>query len=145
MSTKFLDNFLGLKKTSHGSNTTLYWLFKYYAIELTTIITHIVNLSLIQGKLSSLWKKAIMTSVPKVSNSRELPDFHLISVTPLISRIVEHILVNKFILPALPDNLLADRFAYRPTCSNTAALVALEHHTVQCLEIASYVRCLLID
>jgi len=59
--------------------------------------------------------------------------------------IVEHILVNKFVLPALPDNLLADQFAYRPTCSTTAALVALEHHTAHYQESLSYIRCLLID
>ena len=41
--------------------------------------------------------------------------------------------------------LLADQFAYRPTCSTTAALVALEHHTAQYLESDSFVRCLLID
>ena len=48
-------------------------------------------------------------------------------------------------IPALPADLLADQFAYRPTCSTTAALVALEHHTAQYLESASFVRCLLID
>jgi len=58
---------------------------------------------------------------------------------------VERILVNKFVLPALPVNLLADQFAYRPTRSTTAALVALGHHTAQYLESASFVRCLLID
>jgi len=134
-----------VKKTSHGPDNTPYWLFKHCAMERTPIITHIVNLSLTQGRPPNLWKRAIITPVPKVSNPKELADFRPISVTPLISRIVERILVNKFVLPALPVNLLADQFAYRPTCSTTAALVALEHHTAQYLESASFVRCLLID
>jgi len=134
-----------VKKTSHGPDNTPYWLFKHCAMELTPIITHIVNLSLTQGRPPNLWKRAIITPVPKVSNPKELADFRPIFVTPLISRIVERILVNKFVLPALPVNLLADQFVYRPTCSTTAALVALEHHTAQYLESASFVRCLLID
>jgi len=52
---------------------------------------------------------------------------------------------NKFILPFLPAKFLADQFAYRPTCSTTAALVALVHHVAQYLESASFVLCLSID
>ena len=33
-----------------------YWLFKHFAIELTPIITHIVNPALIQGKLPLSWR-----------------------------------------------------------------------------------------
>jgi len=39
----------------------------------------------------------------------------------------------------------SDQFAYRPTCSTTAALVALEHYVAQYLESASFVQCLSID
>ena len=45
-------------------------------------------------------------------------------------------------LPTLPVEQLADQFAYRPTCSTTAVLVALDHHVAQYLESVSYVRCL---
>jgi len=73
--------------------------------------------------------------------------FRPISVTPVISRIVKRrsIIVNKFILPFLPAKLLADQFAYRLTCSTTAALVALEHYVAQYLESVSFVQCLSID
>ena len=134
-----------VKKTASGPDNTPYWLFKHLAMELTLVVTHIINLTLTCGRPPYLWKRAIITPVPKVSNPKEMADFRPISVTPLISRIVERILVNKFVLPALPANQLADQFAYRPTCSTTAALVALEHHTAQYLESASFVRCLLID
>ena len=86
-----------------------------------------------KGKAPQLWKKAIITPVPKVPNPKELSDFRPISVTPLLSGIVERLIVNKYILPTLPVELeqLADQFAYRPTCSTTAALVALDHHVAQ--------------
>ena len=60
-------------------------------------------------------------------------------------RVVEHLIVDKYILPTLPVEQLAVQFAYRPTCSTTAALVALDHHVAQYLESVSYVCCLMID
>ena len=36
---------------------------------------------------------------------------------------------------------LSDQFAYRPTCSTTAALVALDHHVAQYLESVLFVFC----
>lgn len=39
-----------VRKTSPGPDNTPYWLFKHCALELTPVITHIINLTLIQGK-----------------------------------------------------------------------------------------------
>jgi Reverse transcriptase (RNA-dependent DNA polymerase) len=55
----------------------------------------------------------------------------------------EHLIVNKFLLPALP--LLNDQFTFRPTGSTTAALVYVLHHITRMLEDSSDVRCLFID
>ena len=113
-------------------------------MELTPVVTHIINLTLTYGRPPSLWKRAIITPVPKIPHPTELSDFCPISVTPLLSRIVERIVVNKFLL-FLPTISLRDQFVYRPPCSTTACLVALEHSVTQYLESASFVLCLLID
>jgi len=134
-----------VSKTSPKPDDTPYWLFKHIAIELTPVITHILNLTLVLGKPPTLWKRAVITPVPKVPHPKELSDFRPISVTPLLSRIAERIIVHKFLLPNLPTNSLVDQFAYRPTCSTTSCIVALEHLVAQYLETVSYVRCLLID
>lgn len=115
-----------ISKTSPGPDDTPYWLFKHFAVELTPVITHILNLTLALGKPPTLWKRAVITPVPKVPHPKELSDFRPISVTPLLSRIAERIIVHKFLLPNLPTNSLVDQFAYRPTCSTTSCLVALE-------------------
>ena len=114
-------------------------------MELTPVVTHIMNLTLTCGRPPYLWKRAIITPVPKIPHPTELSDFCPISVTPLLSRIVERVVVKKFLLPFLPTISLRDQFAYHPTCSTTACLVALEHYVTQYLESASFVRCLLID
>ena len=134
-----------LLKTPPGPDETPYWLFKFCAVELTPIITHIVNLTVIHDRPPFLWKRALITPIPEVPHPTEVSHFRPISVTALISLIVERIIVNKFILPFLPAKLLADQFAYRLTCSTTAALVTLEHHVAQYLESASFVQCLSID
>jgi len=64
------------------------------------------------GRPPSLWKRAIIIPVPKIPHPTELSDFRPISVTPLLSRIVERIVVKKFLLPFLPTISLRDQFAY---------------------------------
>ena len=47
--------------------------------------------------------------------------------------------------PAIPTDMLADQFGFRPTGSTTCALVHFIHHATLMLENISYVRCLLMD
>ena len=46
---------------------------------------------------------------------------------------------------ALPQKDIQDQFAYKPTGSTTAALIAVTYHVTQMLESCSYVRCVLVD
>ena len=126
-----------ISKTSPGPDDTPYWLFKHFAVELTPVITHILNLTLALGKPPTLWKRAVITPVPKVPHPKELSDFRPISVTPLLSRITERILYISSYYQNLPTNSLVDQFAYRPTCSTTSCLVALEHLVAKYLETVS--------
>jgi len=72
-------------------------------------------------------------------------DLWPISVTPILTRLVEKIIVQKYVIPALPVDTISDQFAYRPTGSTTAALLSLTHIVAQKLETWTHVRCLLID
>jgi retron-type reverse transcriptase len=74
-----------------------------------------------------------------------LADYRPISVTPILSRIVEKIIVSKLIRPVLDKELLKDQFAFKPTFSTTAALTYFMHRVTIMLESNSYVRCLFID
>jgi len=49
------------------------------------------------------------------------------------------------LLPALPSDQILDQFAYKPTGSRTAALIAITHHISRLLESSSYLRCIIID
>ena len=75
-----------------------------------------------------------------------LDDYRPISVTPILSRLAERIIVRRWLLQSIPLDIIQDQFAFRPTGSTTAALVSLFHHvTNRLLESNDYVRCLCID
>ena len=80
------------------------------------------------------WKRRCITPVPKTAQPVTCADYRHISVTPVLSRVMERltVFVRRDLYPVLvhPDfsNLFCDQFAFRHTGSTTAALVFLFHH-----------------
>jgi len=74
-----------------------------------------------------------------------LADYRPISVTPILSRLLEKLVVRNWLLPAIPNDMISDQFGFRPTGSTTCALAFILHHVTVMLEDCEYVRCLLID
>ena len=134
-----------VKKTAAGVDKLPYWLFRECADSLTPVVTHVFNVILSSGTPPSAWKRAIVTPIPKVSQPKDYQDLRPISVTSILSRLFERLIVSKFLLPALPKPLFNDQFAFRPTGSTTAALAYVLHHITRMLEDNSYVRVLFID
>ena len=135
-----------ITRTSPGPDGIPYWLFKKCAVELAAVISHIINKSIISGIPPNSWKKAVITPVPKISNPKGFDDFRPISVTSILSRLAERLIVQRYVLPVLcNDGIIDDQFGFRPTGSTTSALVYLTHNVTRLLENNKYVRCLLID
>ena len=91
------------------------------------------------------WLTAVLTPVPKNACPKSLAEYRSRSVTPIMSRLAEKLVIQHWLRPALPKSLLEDQFGFRPTGSTTCALINLMHHVTLMLECNSYVRCLLID
>ena len=68
-----------------------------------------------------------------------------ISITPILSRLVERLVVRDLIIANVSPANLYDQYGFKPTGSPTAALVDLTHTVTVMLETNKYVRCLLID
>jgi hypothetical protein len=132
-------------KTASGSDNIPFWVFKECSFELAEVVSHIFNTSLTSGTVPSQWLTAVITPVPKSPNPATLSDFRPISVTPILSRILERFVVTRWLQPAIPKDLISDQFAFRPTGSTTCALTHFMHHVSCMLETNSYVRCLLVD
>jgi len=108
------------------------------------VITHLIKLTITSGNPHH-WKHALVTTVAKVTKPSQLSELRPISVTSILSRVTERIIVKKYLLPSLPQSLLDDQFAYRPIGSITAALIVLNHHVAKLLKTNSYARCLMVD
>ena len=134
-----------IQRTSSGFDDLPYWVFKKCSYELAEIVTNIFNRSFTDGLVPSQWHTAVVTPVPKKTLPTNLSDYRPISVTPIMSRLAEKILVQQWLRIALPIDLINDQFAFRPTGSTTSALVKFTHHASLMLEENSYVRCLLVD
>lgn len=95
------------------------------------------------------WKRAAIQPVPKVSSPKDHADFRPISITPVLTRIMERTVVRHFIYPAIlnpPDTLsFSDQYAFRPTGSPTAALISLLHTVTNLLTTNPYVIVLSLD
>ena len=83
------------------------------------------------------WKTAVIHPIPKVPDPTSPSDYRPISVVPILSRLVEKVIVRTYIYPAFQitptaENL-ADQYGFRPSGSTTAAIIALLHHITSLL------------
>jgi len=84
------------------------------------------------------WLTAVVTPAPKKPCPSGLADYCPISVTPILSRVAETLVVRQCLRLAIPTDILTDQFGCRPTGStNTPSYLNARNN--------SYVRCLLID
>jgi len=87
--------------------------------------------------------------VPKVPKPESPSDLRPLSVLPVLSSLTERLLVRKYIQPALthvPAPVKIDnQFAYRPTSSTTASLIAMFAKVTELLKTNDYVFWLTFD
>ena len=123
-----LDN---LRQTAAGLDNIPSWFLKVGAPVFAAPIANLMNLSLSTSTVPRQWKIASILPVPKVTSPVTPSDFRPISITPVLSRMMERIVVKDFIYPSLhspPQGLdFSDQFAFQPTASTTAALIHLLH------------------
>jgi hypothetical protein len=151
---KILDN---LKPTATGLDLIPAWFLRLTAPVFSAPIAQLFNQSIDSAVVPTQWKKAFITPIPKVANPGVAADYRPISITPVLTRILEKHIVRRYIYPALyrpqlysnlkPPMLLdfSDQFAFRPTGSTTAALITLLHTISQLLNTNDYVRVIALD
>ena len=64
-------------------------------------LAHIFNLSLSLSFVPPQWKVGVITPVPKVASPASCSEFRPITVTPILSRILERIVVQSFLYSVL--------------------------------------------
>ena len=101
-------------------------------------------------EIASAWKTAIIIHYQRknaVQFQKIFQNLRSISVTSILSRLLEKVLIQRFLWPGLCEKgCLEDQFCFRPTGSTTAALTDITHFIYSKFnEGSEYVRCLFID
>ena len=151
----FLDErsiFMALDKlgcTATGPDNLPAWFLKIAAPCIAKPVSHLFNISYKTAVVPNQWKSACITPIAKTKTPSSCTDYRPISITPVLSRIFEKILVNNLIYPAFCDPSIApsltNQFAFRPTGSTTAALISLLHRVTNLLENNQYVHIISLD
>jgi len=134
-----------IKKTAAGPDNIPYWFLQKFNDIHSQPVCIIFNKILSCATIPKLWRHAASTPVPKVKPPKQFSDLRPISVTCILSRVFERIVLRKFIIPFLPAELLLDQYAFKPSGSTTAALVNLYENVTSMLETNSYVHCISVD
>ena len=139
----------GLRATATGLDQLPAWYLRLGASVFCKPLARLFNLSLSNSIVPQQWKQASICPVPKVATPTSHSDFRPISITPVLSRIMERIVVREFIYPALltlPAALnFTDQYAFRPTGSTTAALTYILQSVTYLLADNPYVSVIALD
>jgi len=138
-----------MRPTATGLDQLPSWFLKLGAPYFYKPLVRLFNMSLDTSTVPSQWKAAYIRPVPKVSPPQSNTDFRPISVTPVLTRIMERIIVREYLYPAFisPPPLLnfTDQFAFRPTGSTTATLITILHSVTSLLADNPYVVVIAVD
>jgi len=139
----------GLKPTATGLDNIPAWFLKIGAPFFAAPIADAMNLSLASSVVPTQWKSASILPIPKIAAPLTPSDYRPISITPVLSRIMERVVVRDYIYPSLQDPppglSFADQFAFQPTASTTVALIHLLQTITTLLETNPYVIVYALD
>ena len=105
------------------------WLLKENADLLTGPVSVILNSSFHESRLLPSWKKADVVPVPKQRPVNDInKHLHPISLTPILSKLAEDHVVEKYVKPALLQRINPRQFGTIPKSCTTHALVNMMHN-----------------
>lgn len=137
---------LHLKCTAVGPDDLPHWLWKEFAHHLAPVITKVFNQSLCQHTVPSAWKTANIRPIPKESPLTACNQLRPISLTSIIMRLFERLVLKQEMSSILKSVIKADQFAFKEGCNTTMALLRSQHYWLKALDgEADHVRVLSFD
>jgi hypothetical protein len=138
-----------LKPTATGLDGLPAWFLRTAAPVIAKPLACLFNLSLRESTVPTQWKTACITPIPKIPQAQECSDFRPISITPVLSRTMEKLVTRWALYPTLQLPLVAlnlnDQYAFRPTGSTTAALIAILQDMSEMSVCNDYVQIIALD
>ena len=132
-----------LRHTATGLDKLPAWFLRLGAPVFAKSIAKVFAISLSTSTVPTQWKQAIIRPVNEIPIPKNEADYRPISITPVLSRLMERLVVRNYIYPASlsppPSLSFSDQYAFRPTGSTTAAVISLLNNVTKLLAINSYV------
>lgn len=111
-------------------------------------MTVLFNRSLRSCSVPKCFKRATISPIPKCARPSHPGDYRPISLLPILSKVLERIVLRKCIFPYVHHKLDAAQFAYQPTTGTgtTSALTLLYHRVISFLDAGpGAVRIMTVD
>ena len=135
-----------LRSTAISPDLLPAWLLKLVAPNISSTASYLFRLSISSSIVPRQWLSSTIVPISKIAKPLTCSHYHPISLTPIFSRILEKLLVRRYIYPSLSSPStssiisLQDQFAFKPSGSTTAALTGLLKIISDNLEICPFVH-----
>jgi len=93
---------------SPGPNSIHPYVLKAIAAEISPILTNIFQLSLNSGTVPSQWKHAYVSPIFKKGNKSDAKNYRPISLTSIVCKVMEHIIVSQVMKHLEQHNILSE-------------------------------------
>ena len=135
-----------IKSMSVGVDELNIFVIKTLIPRISSVLSHIVNVSFQTSIFPDRWKKAIIKPIPKVTIPISPSDYRPISLLPALSKIIEK-LANRQIVEYLVKHDLLDpnQSAYKKNHSTQTALLKLCEDIYDCIDDSEITLLVLLD
>ncbi|XP_047027196.1 uncharacterized protein LOC124635360 [Helicoverpa zea] len=115
---------LSIKSKAVGCDNISRQMIVPILVPILPVITHIINFSLYSGVCPSLWRKAYVRPLPKISSPTLPSHFRPISILPFLSKVLEAYAHKQFARFIYGNKLLSPfQSGFRPGHSTSSALL----------------------
>ena len=103
--------------------------------EITPALTHILNLSISQGKFPDYWKTSKISPIHKKNDQLNPENYRPVAIIPVLSKVLERAVHNQLIQYIKENNLLnPNHHAYRDGYSTSTAVIEMIDTWIQAVE-----------
>lgn len=138
----YLNN---IHKSASEKNGLPFWIFKLCASFLAEPVCSLFNISLKTKEFPSTWKIANIIPLPKVTSPKVFKDLRPLSLTPILSRVFERMVYDKYVRQAYQKSLSSYQFGFRKRSSTTFALIKMLNEIMKLKQSNDYCRILTLD
>jgi hypothetical protein len=142
LSRKALKN---IKRGATGSEGIPYWVLKSFASILSSPVCTVFNRSITECKVLRVFKQANVLPIPKTSSTPK--EYRPISLLRILSKVLERLVRDQWLLPAMRGKFYPLQFAFTPNLGSgtTCFLSFIAHKILEHLDTPGAVRLLLVD